>query len=57
LLTCTEKSENEEIKDSFKKIGPLYPVLVDYNDKIIDGEHRNSIDDKWPTYLTSQKST
>ena len=50
MLTCTEKSENQEIKDSFKKIGPLYPVLVDYNDKIIDGEHRNSIDDKWPRF-------
>jgi len=31
----------EAIKNSAKKRGQLYPILVDANDIIIDGEHRN----------------
>jgi hypothetical protein len=38
-----------ELKSSSKRIGQLYPVLVDYHGNIIDGEHRYSVDEGWGT--------
>lgn len=35
-----DKDIVKTIKDSSKKFGQLYPVLLDANDEIIDGEHR-----------------
>jgi hypothetical protein len=37
----------EELDTSSKKIGQLYPILVDFHGNIIDGEHRFSVDKKW----------
>jgi hypothetical protein len=38
-----------KLKSSSKRIGQLYPVLVDYHGNIIDGEHRYSVDEGWRT--------
>ena len=38
-----------ELKSSSKRIGQLYPILVDYRGNIIDGEHRFGVDEKWRT--------
>jgi hypothetical protein len=38
-----------ELKFSSKRIGQLYPVLVDYHGNIIDGEHRHGVDEGWRT--------
>ena len=37
----------QELKSSSKRIGQLYPILVDYYGNIIDGKHRFSADRKW----------
>jgi ParB-like chromosome segregation protein Spo0J len=37
----------QELKSSSKRIGQLYPILVDYFGNIIDGKHRFSVDEKW----------
>jgi len=39
--------ETQELKSSSKKIGQLYPILVDYYGNIIDGKHRFSADREW----------
>jgi hypothetical protein len=38
-----------ELKSSSKRIGQLYPVLLDYHGNIIDGQHRYSVDEGWRT--------
>jgi len=38
-----------ELKSSSKRIGQLYPVLLDYHGNIIDGEHCYSVDEGWRT--------
>jgi cytochrome c biogenesis protein CcdA len=38
-----------ELKSSSKRIGQLYPILVDYHGNIIDGEHRYNVDEGWRT--------
>jgi len=38
---------DENLKSSSKRIGQLYPILVDYYGNIIDGEHRFGVDEKW----------
>jgi len=38
---------NQLLKSSSKRIGQLYPILVDYHNNIIDGEHRSRLDEKW----------
>jgi len=37
----------QELKDSSKRIGQLYPILVDCYGNIIDGEHRLKADKDW----------
>ena len=37
------------MKSSSKRVGQLYPVLLDYHGNIIDGEHRYSVDEGWRT--------
>ncbi len=37
----------QELSSSSKRIGQLYPILVDYYGNIIDGKHRFSADEKW----------
>jgi len=38
---------SQELKSSSKRIGQLYPILVDYYGNIIDGKHRFGVDEKW----------
>lgn len=42
-------SEEYDLYKSEKKIGQLYPVLLDKEGKIIDGLHRLNIDSQWRT--------
>jgi len=42
-----ESTLRQELKSSSKRIGQLYPILVDYYGNIIDGKHRFSVDEKW----------
>jgi len=37
----------QELKSSSKRVGQLYPILVDYYGTIIDGKHRFSADREW----------
>jgi hypothetical protein len=34
---------------SSRRVGRLYPVLLDYRGNIIDGEHRYGVDEGWRT--------
>lgn len=38
---------SQELKYSSKRIGQLYPILIDYYGNVIDGEHRFGVDEKW----------
>jgi hypothetical protein len=38
---------NSELKSSSTRIGQLYPILVDSNGEIIDGQHRFQADKTW----------
>jgi len=38
-----------ELGTSSKRIGQLYPILMDYHGNIIDGEHRYDADEGWRT--------
>ncbi len=38
---------NEHLESSSKRIGQLYPILVDYYGNVIDGEHRLGVDENW----------
>lgn len=40
--------KDDELRRSYKKVGPLYPILVDKEGKIIDGKHRARVDPHWP---------
>jgi len=39
--------DTQELKNSSDRIGQLYPVLVDYFGRIIDGEHRIKANENW----------
>jgi len=45
----------DELKKSYKKFGPLYPVLVDSVGKTIDGYHRRRVDPNWPSIKVNAK--
>lgn len=55
-MECVTK---QELKSSSKRIGQLYPILVDYFGNIIDGKHRLSVDEKWKrvrlTHIKTEK--
>lgn len=38
---------NSELRESARRIGHLYPVLVDKHGNVLDGNHRLDIDRKW----------
>lgn len=38
----------EELRASLKIVGPLYPILVDQNDRELSGRHRSQADQAWP---------
>jgi hypothetical protein len=41
------KTEDFNIPYSYKRIGSLYPILVDREGNVIDGKHRLAIDPNW----------
>lgn len=40
----------ESLEKSYRKYGPLYPILVDRDGNVIDGFHRLKIDKNWPKF-------
>lgn len=51
MSRAKEKPEQPQISDlkrSSQRIGKLYPVLLDKNGNIIDGQHRLAADPHWP---------
>jgi hypothetical protein len=38
---------SQELRSSSRRVGQLYPILVDYYGNIIDGEHRSRADGNW----------
>lgn len=42
-------SEDYDLKKSEKIVGPLYPVILNKDGKVIDGFHRLESDPNWPT--------
>lgn len=42
--------DTEVLRGSAKKIGHLYPILVDSQDNVIDGFHRLKADPTWPKF-------
>ena len=50
-----EVEEKEyDLRDSIKKVGRLYPVLVDAHGNIIDGYHRLAADPNWPVHKVEE---
>ena len=39
-----------DVAKSTEQVGALYPVIVDAENKIIDGFHRLSLDPNWPVF-------
>lgn len=50
---ATEESSASDLRLSSKKIGKLYPVLLDRDGNIIDGQHRLAADANWPSMRLS----
>lgn len=50
---------SKTLKSSAEKVGCLYPILLDNNGEIIDGEHRFQVNNKWRkvklTHVTTEK--
>lgn len=44
----TEEHEVSDLRHSSKIVGKLYPVLLDADGNIIDGQHRLAADSDWP---------
>lgn len=59
-LCISALSEDEDIqalRDSSKKIGSLYPVLLDSKGNVIDGLHRLKADPLWPKFTVKGVSS
>ena len=56
-IVLIEGRMKQELKSSSKRIGQLYPILVDYYGNIIDGKHRFSADRKWKTAILEHVKT
>ncbi len=52
-----DKCEIEDLRFSAKRVGRLYPVLLDKEGNIIDGNHRISADGNWPAISLPQVKT
>lgn len=50
---ATEDHEVSDLKHSSKIVGKLYPVLLDADGNIIDGQHRLAADSDWPAVRLS----
>ena len=46
-IVLTGSTLMEELRSSSKRIGQLYPILIDYYGSIIGGKHRFNVDKKW----------
>lgn len=46
--------DTEVLRGSAKKIGHLYPILVDSQDNVIDGFHRLKADPTWPKFKVNR---
>jgi hypothetical protein len=44
-----EKLEVSDLRLSSVRVGKLYPVLLDGDGNVIDGQHRLHVDKSWPT--------
>ena len=51
---ATEEHEVSDLKHSSKIVGKLYPVLLDADGNIIDGQHRLAADSNWPAVRLSR---
>ena len=56
-MGATVQLHQKELENSFNKFGPLYPVLLDSDGHIIDGEHRNTANDNWPKFKLENVKT
>jgi len=45
-----DKELVDRLRASKLKVGPIYPVLVDKEGEVIDGEHRLAADPNWPKW-------
>ena len=45
-------SDEYSLKKSKDKSGPLYPVIIAKNGRVIDGRHRLKEDPDWPMEIT-----
>jgi hypothetical protein len=54
-----DKSDVSDLKRSSQRVGRLYPILLDKNGNVIDGQHRLAADAAWPRlrldYVCSEK--
>lgn len=53
LGEATEEISASDLRLSSKKVGKLYPVLLDKDGNIIDGQHRLAVDADWPSVRLS----
>jgi len=50
ISALSEDEDVQSLRGSSKKIGSLYPVLIDADNNVIDGFHRLKADPNWPKY-------
>ena len=50
VSALNEDEDVETLRGSSKKIGSLYPVLIDADNNVIDGFHRLKADPNWPRF-------
>lgn len=44
-----DKEIVERIKKSAEKVGQIYPIILDINNQVVDGQHRKEADPNWKT--------
>jgi hypothetical protein len=57
VVNLNRKTAMSELKLSSKRIGRLYPILLDRHRNIIDGEHRKAADENWPKIVLEHIKT
>jgi len=56
-LRMSRKDVISELKASSKRVGRLYPILLDRHGNIIDGLHRSEADENWPKIVLENIGT
>jgi hypothetical protein len=56
-LRMSRKDAISELKASSKRVGRLYPILLDRHGNIIDGLHRFEADENWPKIVLENIGT